>query len=369
MIKMYDCEMTAGAVRKVEEKAGKKINKLLKDELKQLMCEMKEDEEIQADADLNYIWLDEECKGICSLPDKNFFGQVEELGVYVSIWEQDGEYLTYNDYSDFRDIYLGGDYSFASEDEMEVFSERFQNNLKDIIWDDEDNELKRAVDEELNQIANDEEGEDTIEFIGNKFTKVMDEIAEYVEFKDDENEVKGFYSGEKIYRIKNKLYYLTDDSWSCNTEYHWYLQELGPRGYEYFGVKKPSNDNKKKEDNYRKNLIEKIVEDFVIGIMDDYGCSYESLEEQVKEIVRKEIDEFLEIENDEEYEEIKNPEFEHTIEEILTEILEDRRICFFEAGLYNHNNFIDNLNLDYVCGNEFSNPFEAIDARDREIYE
>lgn len=115
--------------------------------------------------------------------------------------------------------------------------------------------------------------------------------------------------------------------------------------------------------------IKKIVEDFVVGIIDGYGCSYESLEEQVKEIVRKEIGEFLEIDNDEEYEEIKNPEFEPTIEEILTEIVEDKRICFFEAGLYNHNNFIDNLNLDYVCGNEFDSPFEAIDAGDREIYE
>ena len=106
--------------------------------------------------------------------------------------------------------------------------------------------------------------------------------------------------------------------------------------------------------------IKKIVEDFVVGIIDGYGCSYESLEEQVKEIVRKEIGEFLEI---------KNPEFEPTIQEILTEILEDRRTCFFEAGLYNHNNFIDNLNLDYVCGNEFDSPFEAIDARYKERYE
>lgn len=115
--------------------------------------------------------------------------------------------------------------------------------------------------------------------------------------------------------------------------------------------------------------IEKIVEDFVIGIMDDYGFSYESLEEQVKEIVRKEIGEFLEIENDEEYEEIKNPEFEPAIDKILTGILDDERICFFEAGLYTHNCFVETLNLDYVCGNEFSNPFEAIDARCREIYE
>lgn len=295
MLKIYDCKMTAGAVRKVEEKAGKEVNKLLKDELMKLLSEMKEEEEIEADADLNYIWLDEECKGICSLPDKNFFGQVEELGVYVSIWEQDGEYLTYNDYSDFRDIYLGGDYSFASEEKMEVFAERFQNNLKDIIWDDEDNELKRAVDEELNQIANDEEGEDTIEFIGNKFTTVMDEIAEYVEFKNDEYEVKGYYSGEKIYRIKNKLYYLTDDSWNCNTEYHWYLQELGPRGYEHFQMEKPNGDEVKIEKNYdvilSLNLNEVIFNIYEENEYSTIGTQFifenDSDEELYKEFVEK----------------------------------------------------------------------------------
>lgn len=113
--------------------------------------------------------------------------------------------------------------------------------------------------------------------------------------------------------------------------------------------------------------IKKIVEDFVVGIIDGYGCSYESLEEQVKEIVRKEIGEFLEIDNDEEDEEIKNPEFEPAIDEILKGILYDERICLFKAGLYTHNNFAETLNLDYVCSNEFDNPFESIDAG--EIYE
>lgn len=44
----------------------------------------------------------------------------------------------------------------------------------------------------------------------------------------------GYYSGEKIYRIKNKLYYLTNCSGMCNDEYFWELQELGIKGYEYF---------------------------------------------------------------------------------------------------------------------------------------
>lgn len=223
MIKMYDSEMTAGAVAKIEERAGKMIDKFLKDELKQLMYEMK----------------DEECKCICSLPQRDCFSMVEELNIYVSISEENGDYDIYNGYNDFVDFYLGREYPiFTSEDDVVVLEERFQNNLKDIIWDDEDNELKRAVDKELNQIANDEEGEDLIKFVGNNITTLINEIAEY---SDNDYEVKGFFSGEKIYRIKNKLYYLTDDSWSCNTEYHWYLQELGPRGYEYFRMEKPIN--------------------------------------------------------------------------------------------------------------------------------
>lgn len=370
MIRMYNSEMTAGVITKIEERAGKKIDKLLKDELKQLMYEMKEEEEIEADADFYYVWLDEECKSLCRLPQQDYFSRVEELNIYVSSSEDNGDYDIYNGYNDFVDFYLGREYPiFSNEDNIAMFEERFQNNLKDIIWYDEDNELKRAVDEELNQIQNDEDREDLIKFVGNNITTLINEIAEY---SHNDYEVKGYYSGKKIYRIKNRLYYLTDDSGTCNMDYFWFLQELGPKGYEYFGVKNPSNDDKNIEDNYHKNLIEKMIEDFIIGIIDCYGCSYESLEEQVKEIVRKEVGEFLEVENDEEYDEeydeIKNSQFEPTIEEILTGILEDKRICFFEARLYTHNNFAENLNLDYVCGNEFDNPFEAIDARYREIY-
>lgn len=236
MIKMYDSEMTAGVITKIEERAGKKMDKLLEDELKQLIYEMKDEEEIQADADLNYVWLETESKCICRLTEKDCFSRVEELSIYVSMREEDGDYDTYNGYNDFVDFYLGREYPiFSNKDDISMCEDSYQNNLKDIIWYNEDNELKRAVDEELNQIANDEEGEDLIKFVGNNITTLINEIAEY---SDNDYEVKGFFSGEKIYRIKDRLYYLTGDSGACNTDYYWFLQELGPKGYKYFQMEK-----------------------------------------------------------------------------------------------------------------------------------
>ena len=248
MLKMYDFEMTAGAVRKIEERADKEINKISKDELIALLNEMKEAEEIQADIDLNYVWLESECRSICRLPQRDCFSRVEELNIYISSSEDNGDYGIYNGYNDFIDFYLGRDYPiFSNEDDIAMFEESFQNNLKDIIWYDEDNEVKRALDEELNQIQNDEEGEDSIKFVGNNITTLINEIYEY---SNGDYEVEGFFSGEKIYRIKNRLYYLTDDSGTCNMDYYWYLQELGQRGYEYFRMEKPNGEEVKIEKNY-----------------------------------------------------------------------------------------------------------------------
>lgn len=150
MKKSYDVKMTAGAVEKLKERSIKEVDKLSQEELKELLLEMKAEEEVEADESLQFAWLKSDMKHICRLAERYSFCLVEELKVYVSIFEENGEYAIYKDYMDFRNRYLVGEYSDIPEKYKEFFAERFKQNLKNIIWYNEENELKRAVARELN---------------------------------------------------------------------------------------------------------------------------------------------------------------------------------------------------------------------------
>lgn len=150
MEKLYDVKITAGAVEKLKERSIKEIDKLSKEKLKELLLEMKIEEEIEGDESLRFIWLKTDKKDICRLLERYNFCLVKELNVYVSIFEENGEYSIYKDYTDFRNRYLVGEYSDVPGKYKEFFAERFKQNLKNIIWYNEDNELKRQVDGELN---------------------------------------------------------------------------------------------------------------------------------------------------------------------------------------------------------------------------
>lgn len=161
----------------------------------------------------------------------------EELKIYVTRDLHDGEHYPYGKFGDasvFLDFYVG----LCECDDAELANETFNENLNNIYWYDEENELKQAVDNELNKIKDDIEGEYVILFKGRDWnTSLEEQIREFIEYKKDDYEVMGYYFGEKIYRVKNKIYYLTDDSDTCNDEYYWKLQELGPKGYEHFKMK------------------------------------------------------------------------------------------------------------------------------------
>ena len=150
MKKICNCEMTAGAVAKLKERSVKEIDKVSQKELKELLLEMKVEEEIEADESLQFVWLKLDRKDVCRLPERYSFCLVKELNLYVSIFEENGEYSIYKDYMDFRNRYLVGEYSYIAGKYKEFFAERFKQNLKNIIWYNEDNELKRAVARELN---------------------------------------------------------------------------------------------------------------------------------------------------------------------------------------------------------------------------
>lgn len=150
MKKICNCEMTAGAVEKLKERSMKELDKVSQEELQELLLEMKIEEEIEADEKLQFAWLKSDMTDICRLLERYSFCLVEELNLYVSIFEENGEYSIYKDYMDFRNRYLVGEYSDVPGKYKEFFAERFKQNLKNIIWYNEDNELKRQVDGELN---------------------------------------------------------------------------------------------------------------------------------------------------------------------------------------------------------------------------
>lgn len=237
MIKLLNCKITAGAVAKLKEMSIKELDKLSQEELKKLLLEMKAEEEIEADENLQYIWLEVDRKAICVLRERYDFCIIEELKVYTSKSEETGEDIIYNNYKDFRDSYLVGDYSDVPLKYKEVFAERFKQNLKNIIWYDQDNELKREVDKELKQIEmKDENREKYIEFFSSEYTDLLAEIENYVKYKKSDYEEKGFFQGEKIYRVKQKLYFLAHAVWSSENYCFWLLQELEPAGYRYFAM-------------------------------------------------------------------------------------------------------------------------------------
>lgn len=150
MKRLYDAKMTTGAVEKLKERSIKELDKVSQEELQELLFEMKIEEELEADESLQFAWLKSDMKDICRLPERYSFCLVEELNLYVSIFEENGEYSIYKDYTDFRNRYLVGEYSDVPGKYKEFFAERFKQNLKNIIWYNEDNELKRQIDGELN---------------------------------------------------------------------------------------------------------------------------------------------------------------------------------------------------------------------------
>ncbi|MCE5221797.1 MAG: hypothetical protein LLF98_11205 [Clostridium sp.] len=213
------------------------LENLTAEELKKLLIEAKEDKNIMVDG--NYedaVWTEYDIQPICCIDGMDDFCKIEELKIYVTSDLHDGEYYLYGEFGDasvFLDCYVG----LCECDDAELANKTFNENLNDIYWYDEENELKQAVDNILNQIKDEIEGEDVILLSGSGRTSLENEIKKLVDYNEADYEVMGYYSGEEIYRIKNKLYYLTDDSYTCNYDYYWKLQELGPKGYEHFKMK------------------------------------------------------------------------------------------------------------------------------------
>ncbi|WFD11318.1 hypothetical protein [Tepidibacter hydrothermalis] len=230
MIKLFNYCVTDIVVKNLEEILDKEYTEITKEEFEGLLHEYKHDSENE------YLWSDEDENVICSLDfgnpatsgTTNCFYKINDLGIYIAEDNNRCEYFYYGDIGDtsqFIDYYL----NYCT-----INNEFIIKSIYKLTWYDESDDCYKAVKDFIKEYTDDEDGKDLIEFHGNDLSCLNQKIQEFVNDFETEDFKIGTYLGNSIYKIKKKLYYLTDDSYVFNTEYHWYLKEVGEKCYEYF---------------------------------------------------------------------------------------------------------------------------------------
>lgn len=236
MNKIFEVLITNGAMEVIRKAYNGELEKITKGEFEDIIKELRGDD-IQVEGNDNAIWIEDDIEEICRLTDDSYnsksFYKVEELGIYLSEDDVSGRLFYSGDIGEvdqFMEFFLGDN------------EEEFAKNLQDITWYDEDNELYEALQNKLSTIEDEEiEDDDKKEielYVSNKFyCDVRDAIEVSEDYNDVEYEEVGYFAGEKIYRINDKLYYLTDDSYRFNTEHYFKLREVSKKCYLHFDYK------------------------------------------------------------------------------------------------------------------------------------
>ena len=236
MKKIFEVLITNGAMEIIRKAYNGELDNITKGEFEDIVRELRGDD-VQVEGNDNAIWIEDDIEEICRLTDDSYnsksFYKVEELGIYLSEDDVSGRLFYSGDIGEvdqFMEFFLGDN------------EEEFAKNLQDITWYDEDNELYEALQNKLSTIEDEEiEDDDKKEielYVSNKFyCDVRDAIEESEDYKDVEYEEVGYFAGEKIYRINDKLYYLTDDSYKFNTEHYFKLREVSEKCYLHFNYK------------------------------------------------------------------------------------------------------------------------------------
>lgn len=236
MNKIFEVLITNGAMEVIRKAYNGELEKITKGEFEDIIKELRGDD-IQVEGNDNAIWIEDDIEEICKLTDDSYnsksFYKVEELDIYLSEDDRTGNLFYAGDIGEvdqFMEFFLGDN------------EEEFSRNLQDITWYDEDNELYEALQNKLSTIEDEEiEDDDKKEielYVSNKFyCDVRDAIEESEDYNDVEYEEVGYFAGEKIYRINDKLYYLTDDSYRFNTEHYFKLREVSKKCYLHFDYK------------------------------------------------------------------------------------------------------------------------------------
>ena len=233
---LFNYKITDRVANQIESEHKKPLNKITEEELKALL------NDFLVDSEKEYVWTEEDIHYICSLEfgseyDKydNAFYEVRELGIYIAEDWSCSQLYNYGEIGD-TDNFIEGYLTYYTGN-----WDYLMESIYKIDWADEENICKKAVDDLIKKYEDEKDGEDTIEFHGLNGGSLESEIDNYLKengYDADGDYVIGTYLGKEIFKIKDKLYYLDDDSWTYNNEYHWYLQEVGKKCYEYFGYNK-----------------------------------------------------------------------------------------------------------------------------------
>lgn len=236
MKKIFEVLITNGAMEIIRKVYNGELDNIIKGEFEDIVRELRGDD-VQVEGNDNAIWIEDDIEEICKLIDDSYnsksFYKVEELGIYLSEDDRTGD-LFYaghiGEIDQFMEFFLGDN------------EEEFSKNLQDITWYDEENELYEAVQNKLATIEDNDEIDDDKEEIelkvSNRFSyDIKEALEDSEEYKDVEYEEVGYFAGEKIYRINDKLYYLTDDSYRVNTEHYFKLREVSEKCYLHFDYK------------------------------------------------------------------------------------------------------------------------------------
>lgn len=236
MNKIFEVLITNGAMEVIRKAYNGELENITKGEFEDIIKELRGDD-IQVEGNDNAIWIEDDIEEICKLIDDSYnsksFYKVEELGMYLSEDDTVGDLFYAGDIGEidqFMEFFLGDN------------EEEFARSLQEITWYDEENKLYEAVQNKLSTIEDNEEIDDDKEEIelkvSNRFSCDIKEVLEdSEEYKDVEYEEVGYFAGEKIYRINDKLYYLTDDSYRVNTEHYFKLREVSEKCYLHFDYK------------------------------------------------------------------------------------------------------------------------------------
>lgn len=236
MKKIFEVLITNGAMEIIRKAYNGELENITKGEFEDIIKELRGDD-IQVEGNNNAIWIEDDIEEICKLTDDSYnsksFYKVEELDIYLSEDDRTGNLFYAGDIGEvdqFMEFFLGDN------------EEEFARSLQEITWYNEDNELYEALQNKLSTIEDEEiEDDDKKEielYVSNKFyCDVRDAIEESEDYKDVEYEEVGYFAGEKIYRINDKLYYLTDDSYRFNTEHYFKLREVSKKCYLHFDYK------------------------------------------------------------------------------------------------------------------------------------
>lgn len=236
MKKIFEVLITNGAMEIIRKAYNGELDNITKSEFEDIVKELRGDD-IQVEGNDNAIWIEDDIEEICKLTDDSYnsksFYKVEELDIYLSEDDRTGNLFYAGDIGEvdqFMEFFLGDN------------EEEFARSLQEITWYDEDNELYEALQNKLSTIEDEEiEDDDKKEielYVSNKFyCDVRDAIEESEDYNDVEYEEVGYFAGEKIYRINDKLYYLTDDSDGFNTEHYFKLREVSKKCYLHFNYK------------------------------------------------------------------------------------------------------------------------------------